>query len=126
MGFRGGVLGVFGAGWGFTSFSDMFDGGGPGASGDSYTGGIHGSNTVGDATDGWQPSDLGFGGGGSDNDSGGGGGGSSNDGTWCCTAATNMACLPRRSRSYVAGTKNSQLSGRMATIPMETGLQINS
>ena len=25
------------AGWGFTSFSDMFDGGGPGASGDSYT-----------------------------------------------------------------------------------------
>ena len=75
------------AGWGFTSFSDMFDGGGPGASGDSYTGGIHGSNTVGDATDGWQPSDLGFGGGGSDNDSGGGGGGSSNDGTWCCTAA---------------------------------------
>ena len=74
------------SGWGFTSISDMFDGGGPGSSGDSYTGGIHGSNTVGDATDGWQPSDLGFGGG-SDNDSGGGGGGSDNDGTWCCTAA---------------------------------------
>ena len=31
------------AGRGFTSIADMFDGGGPGASGDSYTGGIHGS-----------------------------------------------------------------------------------
>ncbi len=64
------------AGWGFTSIADMFDGGGPGQSGDSFTGGIHGSNTVGDATDGFQVSDLtGGGGGGSDNDSGGGGGG---------------------------------------------------
>ncbi len=35
------------AGWGFTSIADMFDGGGPGASGDSYTGGIHGNKTVG-------------------------------------------------------------------------------
>ena len=46
------------AGWGFTSFKDLFDGGGPGASGDSFTGGIHGDKTVGDATDGWQLSDL--------------------------------------------------------------------
>ena len=34
------------AGWGFTSIKDAFDGGGPGKSGDSYTGGIHGSKTV--------------------------------------------------------------------------------
>ena len=38
------------AGYGFTSIADMFDGGGPGASGDSYTGGIHGNNTVGDTS----------------------------------------------------------------------------
>ena len=58
--------------------------GGPGASGDSYTGGVHGSSTTGDTSDGWSFSDLG---GGSDNDSGGGGGGSDDGGTWCCTAA---------------------------------------
>lgn len=40
------------AGYGFTSITDMFDGGGPGASGDSYTGGIHGNNTVGDTSEG--------------------------------------------------------------------------
>jgi len=70
------------AGWGFTSIADMFDGGGPGASGDSYTGGVHGSDTVGDTSSGsWW-------GGGSDNDDGGSdSGGGSDDGTWCCTAA---------------------------------------
>ena len=40
------------AGWGFTSIADMFDGGGPGASGDSYSGGIHGDDTVGDTSEG--------------------------------------------------------------------------
>ena len=35
------------AGYGFTSFADMFDGGGPGQSGDSYTGGVWGNQTVG-------------------------------------------------------------------------------
>jgi hypothetical protein len=40
------------AGWGFTSIADMFDGGGAGTSGDSYTGGIHGDNTVGDTSKG--------------------------------------------------------------------------
>ena len=34
------------AGWGFTSLIDMFDGGGAGASGDFYTGGIHGDRVV--------------------------------------------------------------------------------
>ena len=71
------------AGWGFTSIADMFDGGGPGASGDSYTGGIHGSETRGDTSEG-VGSIFGGGGGGSDssdNDSG------SDGGTWCCTAA---------------------------------------
>ena len=53
------------AGWGFTSFADMFDGGGPGASGDTFSGGIHGDKTVGDATDGFQFGDL-FSGGGAD------------------------------------------------------------
>ena len=62
------------AGWGFTSISDMFDGGGPGQSGDSYSGGIHGDNTVGDTSEGFTSvvSDW-FGGGSDDNDSGGGG-----------------------------------------------------
>ena len=61
------------AGWGFTSISDMFDGGGPGQSGDSYSGGIHGDNTVGDTSEGFTSvvSDW-FGGGSDDNDSGGG------------------------------------------------------
>ena len=40
------------AGYGFTSFSDLFDGGGPGQSGDSYTGGIWGNQTVGDTSQG--------------------------------------------------------------------------
>ena len=58
------------AGWGFTSISDMFDGGGPGQSGDSYSGGIHGDNTVGDTSEGFTSvvSDW-FGGGSDDNDS---------------------------------------------------------
>ena len=58
------------AGWGFTSVTDLFDGGGPGTSGDSYTGGFWGGSTSSGSDDG----------GGSD-DSG------SDDGTWCCTAA---------------------------------------
>ena len=40
------------AGWGFTSIGDAFDGGGPGASGDTYTGGIWGDKTVGDTSQG--------------------------------------------------------------------------
>ena len=58
------------AGWGFTSVADLFDGGGPGTSGDSYSGGFWGGSTSSGSDDG----------GGSD-DSG------SDDGTWCCTAA---------------------------------------
>ena len=68
------------AGWGFTSFADMFDGGGPGASGDSYTGGIHGSKTVGDTSKG-----IGSiaGGGNDDRDGGDSGGGGGNDKIVC-------------------------------------------
>lgn len=77
------------AGWGFTSVADMFDGGGPGQSGDSYSGGVHGDSTTGDTSDGWSISDLWSGGnddrGGSDDS--GGSDSSSDDGTWCCTAA---------------------------------------
>ena len=54
------------AGYGFTSIADMFDGGGPGQSGDSYTGGVWGNQTVGST--GNNDND-------DDNDSGGGGGG---------------------------------------------------
>jgi len=66
------------AGWGFTSIADMFDGGGAGQSGDSYTGGIHGDATVGSTAQGpssvvtdRNPSNDDGG-----SDSGGGGGGS--------------------------------------------------
>lgn len=40
------------SGWNFTSVADMFDGGGPGQSGDSYSGGIHGDATVGSTAEG--------------------------------------------------------------------------
>ena len=75
-------------GWGFTSIADMFDGGGPGASGDSYTGGVHGGDTVGSTAEGPTSVASGWWGGGSDDDGGSDdGGGGSDDGTWCCTAA---------------------------------------
>ena len=69
------------AGWGFTSIADIFDGGGPGTSGDSYTGGVWGDNTVGSTSS--SSSDSG----GSDDsggDSGGGGGG------YSCYVATAL------------------------------------
>ena len=81
------------AGWGFTSISDMFDGGGPGQSGDSYSGGIHGDNTVGDTSEGFTSvvSDW-FGGGSDDNDSGGGGSdsGGGGGGGYGCYVATAL------------------------------------
>ena len=99
------------AGWGFTSIADMFDGGGPGASGDSYTGGVHGSDTVGSTAEGPTSVASSWWGGGSDDDGGSDdGGGGSDDGTWCCTAAykhgmpiTKIKELRRwhRQRSYI-------------------------
>ena len=59
------------AGYGFTSIADMFDGGGPGASGDSFTGGIHGNTTV-ESIGGFTPNNDNDD---DDGDSGGGGGG---------------------------------------------------
>ena len=74
------------AGWGFTSVADLFDGGGPGQSGDSYSGGIHGDSTVGDTSEGVGSIFSGWGGG-SDDDDGGSDDDGGGDGTWCCTAA---------------------------------------
>ena len=71
----------------------MFDGGGPGQSGDSYSGGIHGDNTVGDTSEGFTSvvSDW-FGGGSDDNDSGGGGSdsGGGGGGGYGCYVATAL------------------------------------
>ena len=79
------------AGWGFTSIADMFDGGGPGQSGDSYSGGIHGDNTVGDTSEGvgsifddWTGGSDDSGSDDSGGDSGGGGGG------YSCYVATAL------------------------------------
>ena len=69
------------AGWGFTSIADMFDGGGPGTSGDAYAGGIHGSGTAGSVAEG--PTSVAsswFGGGSSDDGGGSDSGGGSDDG----------------------------------------------
>ena len=87
------------AGWGFTSIADMFDGGGPGQSGDSYTGGIHGDNTVGDTDEGvtsivsdWWGGDDDDGG----SDDGGGGGGGGGGCVFATHALANGVDLDRR------------------------------
>ena len=92
--------------WGFTSISDMFDGGGPGQSGDSYSGGIHGDNTVGDTSEGFTSvvSDW-FGGGSDDNDSGGGGSDSGGGGGGAITFLPNSVypLRQRRVSSFPSG-----------------------